>query len=147
MEKNEIRGYILIRYNLGIECPVIHNELVLSFGDYAPCLRTVQRWVERFKSGDESIKDFERPGRPITAVTESNIKLIRDLIDEESHISYNKIEAATDISRPAIFRIIHDALKLRKLASRWIPHELTKTQKRKRVEICQKNLAQFKEGK
>ena len=38
-------------------------------------------------------------------------------------------------------------MKLRKLASRWIPHELTKTQKRKRVEICQKNLAKFKEGK
>ena len=38
-------------------------------------------------------------------------------------------------------------LYLRKIASRWIPHQLATAQKAKRVSFCQKNLAKFNESK
>jgi hypothetical protein len=43
--------------------------------------------------------------------------------------------------------MIHNALRMRKLASRWIPHELSDQNLKERVEACQENLAKFQEGK
>ena len=64
----------------------IFNELSLAYLDAAPCYMTVYRWVIRFNEGMEDLKDFDRPGRPITAVTPSNISAIHRLIQEDIHI-------------------------------------------------------------
>ena len=38
-------------------------------------------------------------------------------------------------------------LKMRKLTSRWVPHELTEKNRQDRVRVCEENLAKFKDGK
>ena len=43
-------------------------------------------------------------------------------------------------------RIIHDHLKLRKVISRWVPHQLTAEKKKERVKLCRENLAKFRAG-
>lgn len=140
MNKIQIRSYILIRHKLNKMPHEIHMELISSLGVGAPSKRTVARWVERFKNGNESVEDFHRIGRPITETNSSNIERVRLLIEENSRISIHYIEAETGLSYGTIERIIHDHLYLRKLSSRWIPHELSEAQKKKRVEICKKNL-------
>ena len=45
-----------------------------------------------------------------------------------------------------INRIIHDELKLKKLCTRWAPHQLTEKCKQQRMEICQENLAKLESG-
>ena len=75
---------------------------------------TVSRWVLRFNEGTEDLKDFDRPGRPITAVTPVHIDNVRILIDENIHISYNQIVAETSLGRSCIQEIIHIHLKLNK---------------------------------
>ncbi len=147
MEKNEIRSYILIRWNLKIDAPTIHKELVDSFGDLAPSLRTVYRWIARFSTGEESTKDEPRCGRPITESGLANIERVRLLIEENPHISYTYLEAETGICRGTLHRIIHDGIGMKKLTSRWVPHYLTQEQKKKRVLFCQQNLDLFNEGK
>jgi transposase len=91
---------------------------------------TVTRWISRFKEGIEDLQDFQRPGRPITAVTSQNIELVRCLIEGNVHISYKQIEAELSLYPASINEIIHSHLKMRKIASRWVPYELTAAQKK-----------------
>ena len=51
------------------------------------------------------------------------------------------------LSRGTIYNIIHEHLKLCKVVARWVPHELTDKNRRKRVEDCRENLKMFREGK
>ena len=147
MDKSAYRSYILTRFKLGNTATVIWDELKTAHGEAAPSRRTVFTWVERFKSGDESIEDNMRPGAPITATIPENIETVRSLIEVNPNTSYAQIEAATSYSHATINRIIHDHLHLRKLSSRWVPYDLTDAQKALRVLFCQENLAKFNEGK
>ena len=147
MEKSTYRAYILIRYKLGKSAKEIHDELKLAHPFNAPSLMTVWRWVDRFKSGSEDLEDHDRPGAPITATTPANIEAVRQLINDDPHISLHHLEAQTSLSYGSIETIIHKHLHLRKLASRWVPHLLTASQKAKRLAFCKQNLAKFNEGK
>jgi len=145
--KNAYRSYILTRHKLGIQATAIWNELKTAHGDSAPCKKTVYLWVERFGSGSEDLEDHMRPGGPITATKPENIEIVRVLIEGNPHISYHQLIAETSYSQGTINRIIHDHLHLRKITSRWVPHDLTEQQKAIRVQVCQENLDKFKEGK
>ena len=71
------------------------------------------------------IEDDPRSGRPVSKITDENIELVRTIIDEDPHSTYDDIEAETLLSHGTIFRIIHEYLKKKKITSRWVPHELT----------------------
>ena len=61
--------------------------------------------------------------------------------------TYDDIVAESSLSRGTIERIIHDHLKLKKITSRWVPHQLTEQNRQDRVRICQENLAKFEDDK
>ena len=61
---------------------------------------------------------------------------MRAIIEEDPHETHDIIEAVTSIYHFTINQIIHKALKKRKLASRWIPYELTDQNRKDRVEEC-----------
>ena len=143
MQKCEYRSDIQIRFSLGCNAKTIYDELVLSKGDLAPSIRTVERWVAYFKKGGVDLEDDPRPGCPITASTKSNIELVRNAIDENPWSTYDDLEELTLLSRVTLERIIYDHLKLRKITSRWVPHDLTPKNMQDRVEICQEYLSKF----
>jgi len=80
-------------------------------------------------------------------VTSTNIDLVRNLIEENIHITYEQIEAELSLNPNSIHEIIHIHLKMRKITSRWVPYELTDAQKERRVNFCKENLAKFNSGK
>ena len=147
MINENIRFYVKIRHRLGISINEIFKELKSAIPDSSLSLSTVTRWFNHFKSGNESLKDLPRPGRPITASTQPNIDLVRNIIQVNPWCSYDEIEAETLLSRATIFNIVHDCLKLKKVTSRWVPHQLTEQNRQDRLRICQENLTKFKEGK
>ena len=147
MKKENLRFYIQIRAKLGIDVKQIFNELKSALPDNNPSLSTVSRWFKYFKGGNDRLKDEKRPGRPITEIISANIHQVEKVIEEDPHSTYDEIEAETSLSRATIQRIIHGCLKLTKLASRWVPHELSEKNRQDRVKICQENLAKFKENK
>ena len=147
MEKIEYRAYIKNRALLGVAAIDIWNELNSIKEAKAPSYSTVVNLAAQFKSGRESIEDKPRIGRPITTHTPANIERVRLFIKADPHCTYDEIEAATSIDRHILFDIIHASLKMRKLASRWIPHYLSPENRKKRVDICKENLAKFSEGK
>jgi histone-lysine N-methyltransferase SETMAR len=147
MEKIEYRAYIKTRSLLGIPATDITNELLQVYGVNAPQYRTVAKWAALFKAGRETLEDDHRSGRPITVHTASNIELVKSIIQHDPHATFDEIVAESSINRYTVGEIINSSLKYKKLASRWIPHELTEKNRQERVEACQENLAKFKEGK
>ena len=147
MQKIEYRSYIKISAALGKSAKEITKELNDASGDQAPKYRTVSKWIKLFRESREVLEDDPRSGRPRTTLTRTNIQLVRQLIEDNPHISYDEIEAATSINQFSINQIIHDHLKMKKMSSRWIPHELTDENRLLRLEICRENLAKISEGK
>ena len=64
-----------------------------------------------------------------------NIDRARDLIKDNPCISYDEIEAETSLIRGTIENIILKCLKMKKLASRWIMHELTEKKSSRTYEM------------
>jgi histone-lysine N-methyltransferase SETMAR len=147
MENFQFRAYIKTRALLGIKAIDIFNELQLAYPTHAPQYNCVAKWARLFIDGRQSLEDDPRPGRPITALTLQNISLVKQLIDQDPHSTYDEIEAHLSICQGTINRILHDCLKLRKVASRWIPHDLTDANREERFNACRENLAMFNESK
>jgi len=95
----------------------------------------------------EYISDELRDGRPATAVTDENVAAVRELILQKRQVTYEQIRATLGIGMSAIQKILHDHLAIRKLCSRWIPHNLTQAQKEARVKWCKVNLKKYMRGK
>lgn len=146
MEKEHVRYYIMIRSKLGIKPVTIHEELVLALGDTAPSYTTVTRWASEFKQGRVEVKDDPRSGRPVTSFTKANIDRVRELVEADPHTTYERLEAETQLNTFTLHQILHQALSLRKVTSRWVPHLLTDENRQKRVEICVENLTYFRDG-
>ncbi|CAF1572948.1 unnamed protein product, partial [Didymodactylos carnosus] len=147
MDNEYNRYYIRIRTILGIAPKTIHEELATALGPDAPAYRTVAEWAEwGFREGREDVNDDPRSGRPVSELTDENIELVRQVISNDPHSTYDDIIAETFLSHGTIERIIHDHLKMRKVTSRLVPHQLTAEQKEERVKVCRENLAKFRAG-
>jgi histone-lysine N-methyltransferase SETMAR len=132
----EQRTYIKYRTVLGASAASIIDDLNKVHGDSALRKSTVYEWIDRFKHGRDSIEDDPRSGRPVTETTEENIQRVQALIEEDRHLSYSDLEALTSLSHGTIHTILHDHLKLRKIAARWLPHELTAQNQAKRLNFA-----------
>ncbi|CAF3228612.1 unnamed protein product [Rotaria socialis] len=124
MDNEYNRYYIKIRTILGINPKTIHEQLATALGPKAPSCPT----VADFRASDE------------------NIELVRQVINNDPHSTYNDIIAETSLSRGTMEQIIHNYLKMKKVTSRWIPHQLNDEQKQERVRLCRENLAKFRDG-
>jgi hypothetical protein len=62
MEQRVIMKYFFLK---GRGSKLIHKELVSTLQDNAIALSTVINWLRKFKTGDLSCFDEEKPGRPL----------------------------------------------------------------------------------
>lgn len=146
MEKAHYRFYIRTRACLGEKPTEIHRDLVKVYGSQAVSYSTVCRWSQSSEQEEMDLEDKPRIGRPVTQTTQENIEWVRALIEADPHSTYADIQAETLLSNYVIEGIIHKHLKMRKITSRWVPHELTSEQKQKRVKFCQENLEHIRSG-
>ncbi|KAG5319812.1 SETMR methyltransferase, partial [Pseudoatta argentina] len=117
------------------------HRLHLAFGDKALSNRTVYNWFAEFQR--TFLCDEFREGRPSTSVVATNVDTVREMIERDRHMTYREIQASLGIDMKAIHMILHDHLSVRKLYSRWIPHNLTETQKQARVTWSKEMLKKF----
>ena len=143
MKSENFRFYVQTRTLLEVDPTTIHQELVTAYGPHAISYSTVQKRAKLVQEGEMEIEEKPRSGRPVSKINKENIDLVRELIEEDPHVTYDELEGETELSRGSIFNIIHDHLKLRKITSRWVPRDLTPHQKQERVRICRANLAKF----
>ncbi|KAG5310828.1 SETMR methyltransferase, partial [Acromyrmex insinuator] len=85
-------------------------------------------WFVEFQHGRTFLCDEFREGRPSTSVVATNVDAVREMIERDRHMTYREIQVSLGIDMKAIHTILHDHLNVRKLCSRWIPHDLTEAQ-------------------
>ncbi|CAF3357273.1 unnamed protein product [Rotaria sp. Silwood2] len=146
MDKEYLRFHIKGRTALHIEPIDIHSELSSVSGDQALTLRTVERWSQSFREGQEEVEDELRSGRTISTITSANIEKVRNLIYDDSYSTIDELCVQTGLSHGTIERIIFDHLKLKITTAQYVPHRLTDSQRAEWVRICQENLAKFAQG-
>ena len=117
------------------------------WGNQAPSDRTVLNCFHEYERGKLDVSDLSRSGRTRTALTDEMIDAVGLMIDDDPHVTYQQIEFSFGINSPAIYSILHDHLKLRKVCARWVKHSLTNEQKRLRIEFCCESLKRFEQGR
>lgn len=146
LSRENFRVMIFYDFRKGLTQQQCFESLHSTFGDEAPSKASVYNWYNEFKRGRRSLKDEEKPGRPISVVTPENIDAVQKLIEQDRHVTYLEIKATLGISATSIHKILHEHLMVRKLCARWIPHKLTDTQKKVRVGWCHEMLEKFNRG-
>ena len=121
--------YLVIK---GFTVEGIHKELVSVQGAEAPSLITVARWAARFRTGERSVDDRPRSGRPqIDGLAQS----IQEHLIEDPHASLRSAAAALGVSHMTVRNGLQQ-LGLRYHCTRWVPHVLTEGNRRQRVQVA-----------
>ena len=95
------------------------------YGNEAPSYSTVMNWFNEFNCDRRSLKDVVREGPPKTGLVSENKYVVGELIMQDRHVIYREIKAFLGISSTSIHSILHEHLAVKKICSRWIPHNLT----------------------
>ena len=81
----------------------------------APFDDTVFNWFRQFQPDQFTLQHAPHSDGPSTSVTEQTIDDVRKIIEDDSHSTYQQIEAILGISSTPINSITHDYLNLRKV--------------------------------
>lgn len=146
LTRENFRAMIFYDFRRGLTRQQCFDQLNSTFGDEAPHFATVKRWFNEFDRGRSSLQDQFREGRPKSVVLPENIDAVRELIMEDRHVTYHEIEATLGISSTSVYKILHEHLAVKKICSRWIPHNLTEAQKKARVNWCKEMLKKYNRG-
>ena len=60
----------------------------------------------------------------------NSTEVVRQLILQDRHVTYREIETTLGISGTSIYSILHENLTIKKICSRWPPHNLSIAQKK-----------------
>ena len=134
--KNEqFRHILLLCFRKGKNAAQAAKKLRDVYGDEALKDRQCQNWYDKFRSGDFSLKDEQRSGRP-KEVDDDQIKTI---IESDRHVTVREIEEMLKMPNSAIDRHIQ-RLGLVKKLDIWILHELKEIYLTKRINACDLHL-------
>jgi histone-lysine N-methyltransferase SETMAR len=114
MDQLCLRSYIKTRLLLGSTTTQIHDELTTAYGQSVLSYCAVAHWVHRFSSGRQSLDDDPRSGRPLSVITQQNIEAVRDLVNDDPHISIDYIADILDISHGSVGTILKQHLELKR---------------------------------
>ena len=105
------------------------------YGDKALKERQCQNWFRKFRSGDFSLKDEPRSGRP----NEVDDDQIKALIELDRHITEREIGEKLNIPKSTVHYHIKSLGLLKKLDI-WVPHELKEIHLTNRINACDMHL-------
>jgi hypothetical protein len=66
------------------------------------------------------------------------------LLEEDQHKSCEEIAHEANMSTASVFRIMTQTLQKRKVAAKWVPHQLSKEQKASRKRVAEELLWRYK---
>ena len=125
------RHILLFYFRKGKKAADVHKKICAVYGDDCLTERTCQNWFKKFRSGDFSLKDEQRSGRP-TEVDDDQIKI---LIEDDRHITVRDIAKRLNVSHTTIENHLK-CLGLSKKLDIWVPHELKEVHLTQRINIC-----------
>jgi len=112
-----------------------HKMLKLVYGDAAVTMKTVYKWLERFRNSCESIEDEERSGRPSKSKTQENVERVREMIRSSRRLTIREISEDLNIFYGSVQNILSTDLNMRQVSAKFVPRVLTVEQKQQRLSI------------
>ena len=132
LSKEDIRLLLLFQQKLGLNAAKAAEKICEAFSDGVCEVCTAQRWFKTFKEEGDRLTDNPRSGRPI----EVDRQAVLEAIEETPSLTTRMLAEDFDCDQKTIVNILHELGKIWK-KTRWVPHELTEAQKRKRVNFSQ----------
>lgn len=126
MNKIEYRAVIRFLFLKKKTNDEIKIELDDVYGDSAPSLSTIKYWE---------------------VTTPEVVGKIHGMVIDDRRIRVCEIAEAVGISRERVENILHEYLRMTKLAARWVPRLLNADNKRNRVTTSKECLAMFNHNK
>jgi hypothetical protein len=113
----------------GRKYKVIHTELSQFLKGHAVSVDVCKYWCRKFKAGDFSMDDRARPGRPRIELSGA----IMSLLSDEPFLSARVLAVRLSSTHQTIKWVLVIDLGMRKFMRRWISHDLSEANRRKRV--------------
>jgi len=135
LDKNQIRTLILYNFLKKLSQKQCLEDLQETIGCQAPSFATICRWYLHFKRQGKNVKVVKSGGRPVTATTDKNVSIVREMIERDPRVTVSEIIYKLKIGSYAVQKILHEKLRVKKKFSRWIPHSLTQEQKQLRASL------------
>ena len=136
LNREHFRAIIFYNFRRRLTQQQCIDELISIFGDEAPSRTCIYRWHGEFKRGRNSLQDEFREGRPKSVVVPETIDAVRQMILQDRHVTYREIETTIGISGTSIYSILHEHLTVKKICSRWIPHNSAIAQKNQSIRVA-----------
>jgi transposase len=102
---------------------------------------SIKNWFREFRSGNRSLEDKQRSGRP----TEIDVVQLEQLMDKDDKLTSGELAEALGCSDTQVRFHLH-SLGRTWVLGRWCHKELSPEKKQARVEICTKLLEQYENG-
>ena len=129
--KIKIRAALLYEFKLKHKATQAARNIRKAFGDDSLSDRTAQFWFAKFDSGEETLEDDPRSGRP--EVIDDNE--LQNLIESDSRQTCQEMAVCLGTSESTVRNHLHAIGKVRKL-DKWVPHNLSAKDKLQRLTIC-----------
>ncbi|GFW53271.1 histone-lysine N-methyltransferase SETMAR [Trichonephila clavipes] len=141
----ELRSIIRFLTMEGEKPAAIHRRMVTVYGEKCISDKSVRKRSVRFCSGRESVGDDQGPGQTNTVITSDLINKVNDLVRSDRRVTLRMLAPKVDVNYGAVWTIVHDRLRFRKVCAAWVPKQLTDQQKKLRMGIALKHLFRHQE--
>ena len=133
----QLRLYVLTRHKTGAAPKDIIKEMTDAHGQAnVPSQKTIYRWIKDIKEGCFELSKGKSLGRPREVMQADLVARVKTSIVSDPRQSVRMLSANFGVHKNVIFRILTEQLKLQKICSTWVPHELTAEHKKLRVAAC-----------
>lgn len=129
-DRDHIRHCILYEFDRGSKGTEAHSNICNTYGDIV-AVKTIREWYSRFRSGNRSLENQPRSGRPIVFDNDA----LRQAIEEDPRQTIEDLSARLGATLSTVKRHLHEIGKVCR-AGVWVPHDLTPEQKINRLTIC-----------
>lgn len=130
MSKEQLRTIFFFNYKLGQSAVETARQINQVWGPNSTAERTVRRWFEKFRSGDFSLEDEPRSGRP-RATPDEDLKAV---VEDDPSQTVREIAEKLGLSKSSVADGLKRIGKVKKL-DKWVPHNLSDRQKLARLEV------------
>ena len=84
-------------------------------------------------------------GRPVSSSSDENVEAIKELVEENTHLSCQDICLLTGVLSRSVNRILSENLQKKSVFARWVPHTLSDENKQNRVQEATNLISHFSE--
>jgi [histone H3]-lysine36 N-dimethyltransferase SETMAR len=139
MDIYQVRAIFLYEFKMGRKAAKTARNLNHIFGEGTTSERTAERWFRKFQNGDECLEDEEGRGRKKTVDNEN----LKTLVEANPRTTVRELAFELGVAGTTVSTHLREIGKSKKL-DKWVPHELTESQKKCRFEIASSLISRHK---